>query len=133
MKSQVLKRFSQKLREKFTFVRRYFIFFVIFLLTLSLIRNISDIKRGQGEIEEGKAKVKELEKKREELKKKLEFVKSEEFVESQLRDKLGLSKEGEIVIVLPDDEILRKLAPKEEEEEEVLPDPNWKKWVKLFF
>ncbi len=43
-----------------------------------------------------------------------------------------MAKEGEIIIVLPDEEILGTLAPNLEEEEEALPDPNWKKWLKLF-
>ena len=43
-----------------------------------------------------------------------------------------MAKEGEIVVILPDEHILRKLAPDREIEEEVLPDPNWKKWMKLF-
>ena len=41
-------------------------------------------------------------------------------------------KDGETIVVLPEEETLRKMAPRFEREEEVLPDPTWKKWVKLF-
>lgn len=106
---------------------------VLFLaLTLSLYRSISRIGRANLGIEEAQERVDKLEKGNQELEEKIREVRNVEFVEKQLRDKLGLAKEGEIVIVLPEDEVLRKLAPKIEEEEEVLPDPNWKRWVKLF-
>jgi hypothetical protein len=42
-------------------------------------------------------------------------------------------KEGEVIVVLPDEDILRKLAPLLPTEENTLPEPNWKKWEKLFF
>lgn len=66
------------------------------------------------------------------LETKLKEVKDDVYIEKQLRDKLGYAKEGEIVVVLPDEAILRKLAPPERREEETLPDPNWKKWMKVF-
>ncbi|MDP3994252.1 MAG: hypothetical protein Q8P91_00270, partial [bacterium] len=59
-------------------------------------------------------------------------AKKQEYIEKQLRDKLGLSKEGETIVVLPDADTLRKLVPPIPGEEEILPDPNWKKWLKLF-
>ena len=43
-----------------------------------------------------------------------------------------MAKEGEIVVILPDPETVRKFAPSIYTEEEPLPDPNWKKWLKLF-
>ena len=67
------------------------------------------------------------------MEQRLAEVKGEEYIEKQLRDNLGLAKEGEIVVVLPDEEILRKIAPSVPEEEDILPDPTWKKWLKLFF
>jgi 2-phospho-L-lactate guanylyltransferase (CobY/MobA/RfbA family) len=76
--------------------------------------------------------VKELQRENRKLKRDLQEKESEEFIEKELRNKLNLAKKGEIVVVLPDEEILRKLAPERVEEEEALPDPNWKKWLKLF-
>ncbi len=83
-------------------------------------------------IEKEKEKIEKLKQENEELQKNLEIVKSEEFIEKQLRDKLGMAKEGEIVVILPDAEEVKKFAPRIDEEEEVLPDPNWKKWIHLF-
>jgi len=74
--------------------------------------------------------------KAEDEKKKLEdqyvLVQSEKYIEEQLRNKLGLVKDGEVVLVLPDEEILKKLAPNIPKEEETKPLPNWRKWMNLF-
>ncbi len=109
----------------------FIIFFV--LLTLSLARNVVRILKAGQKVEEAEGRVEKLKGENEELKKRLETVGSEEYIEKQLRDNLGLAKEGEEVIVLPDEETLRALAPRSQDEKEVLPDANWKKWMKLFF
>lgn len=111
----------------------YLAIFVGILFLLSLIRNISKISEARKRIEKVAERVEKLREENEEIKKKLAEVKGEEYIEKQLRDKLGLAKEGEIVVVLPDEETLRKIAPSIPEEEDVLPDPTWKKWLKLFF
>ncbi len=101
-------------------------------LLLSLFGNILSIRRAQNKITDAKERVQELQKEHEDLEKQLSLVESEEYVESQLRDKLGMAKEGEIILVLPSDDVLRKLVPIEKEEPPQLPDPNWKKWMDLF-
>jgi cell division protein FtsB len=117
-------------------VARFGLFLAIFLIiifSVSLIRNISKIFDAKRRIKEEGEKVKALEVENEEIRRKIENVKSQEYLEKQMRDKLGLAKEGEIVVVLPDEETLRKLVPKETEERQTLPNPTWKKWLKLFF
>lgn len=106
--------------------------FFIGILLLSLGRNVLKILGVDKTIEEERNRVDKLKQENVELKRKVEEVQSQDYIEQQLRDELGLVKEGEIVLVLPDDETLRSFAPKLEEEEEKLPDPNWKKWLKLF-
>jgi cell division protein FtsB len=60
------------------------------------------------------------------LKEKLLYVKSEDFVETEAREKLGLVKEGEyIVVASPPAEMKPPQAPIEEA-------PNWKKWWEVF-
>jgi len=76
--------------------------------------------------------VEKLKVKNSELQKKIEELGSEVYIESQIRNNLGLVKEGEIVVVLPDPELLRKLAPVYEKEEKESPVVNWKKWLNLF-
>ncbi len=122
----------EKLRALFVRFTSIILVFLVLILSLSLTRNISRVKQTALLVAKEEEKVRALEKEKEELEKKLQEAQSEEFVEKQLRDKLGLAKEGEIIVVLPEDDVVRKFAPKYEEEEETLPDPNWKKWLKLF-
>lgn len=102
-------------------------------LSSSLFRSYQRAAKTKAVIDREKTKVEELKKENTKLGEDLARVKSEEFIERQLRDKLGLAKPGEIVLVLPDAETLKKLAPPLEREEDVLPDPPWKKWQRLFF
>jgi len=110
------------------------VFVVISLLMLvSLTRNIIKVREAKERLKEREEHIEKIRKENEELSQRVETFKSDEFVEKQLRDKLGLAKEGETIIVLPDEETIKKFAPNDEKEEEILPDPNWKKWFKLFF
>jgi cell division protein FtsB len=102
-------------------------------LVLSVLRNLAHIRKARMLLIDEEKKVEALRKEQKDLQKRLDKVQSEEFIEKQLRDNLGLSREGEIVIILPEEDIVRSFAPKIEREEISLPDPNWKKWAKLFF
>lgn len=102
-------------------------------MLVSLTRNIVKVREAKERLKEKEEYIEKTRKENEELGQRVDIFKSEEFIEKQLRDKLGLAKEGEIIIVLPDEETISKFAPSDEKEEEILPDPNWKKWLKLFF
>lgn len=128
MKINPIKVLSDKLKK----LSSIFLVVLFIALALSLYRSISRTSTVNIGIEEAQERVDKLKEENQELEEKIKEVRDIDFVEKQLRDKLGLAKEGEIVIVLPEDEVLRKLAPEIQEEEEVLPDPNWKKWAKLF-
>ena len=120
--------FKNKLKDYLN----YIIVFVCLLLLVSLIRNAFKIKKANEKILEAEQSVEKLKAESGELEEKVKKFKSDYFVEQQLRDKLGFAKEGETIVVLPEDGVLKKLAPSREVEEEVLPDPNWKKWIRLF-
>ena len=118
--------------DKLKNYQKYLLLFLCIVFALSLARNIARIKNAQVRMERIKGRVEKLQKENEELQLKIEEAKKQEYIEKQLRDKLGLSKEGETIVVLPDADTLRKLVPPIPEEEETLPDPNWKKWLKAF-
>jgi len=118
--------------DKLKNYQKYLLFFLCIVFALSLARNIARIKNAQVRVEGIKERVEKLQKEKEELRVKVEEAKKQEYIEKQLRDKLGLSKEGETIVVLPDADTLRKLVPPIPEEEETLPDPNWKKWLQVF-
>src|SRR3989344_1832407 len=105
---------------------------LVILMLASIARNIGKVSVIREEVAKERERLERFEKENERLQKKITETQSDEFIEKQIRDKLGLVKEGEIVVVLPDEEILRSLAPKIEVEQDSLPDPNWKRWLKLF-
>jgi cell division protein FtsB len=127
------KGFLSKIKTKIPRYRRIAFLLLVILFSLSLIRNVVRVFQARGKIGQAQERVEKLEEDNKRLQEQLEIAQSQGYIEQQLRDKLGLAKEGEIVIVLPDEEFLRKIAPSSIEEEETLPDPIWKSWLKLFF
>ncbi len=110
----------------------YIIWFFIIVLSVSLVRNVSRMIKVKAEIKAEKEKISKIQKENDNLQAELLESQTPEFVEREIRNKLGLVKTGETVVVLPDEETLRKLAPQAQNDEESLPDPNWKRWLNLF-
>ncbi|MBI2007373.1 MAG: septum formation initiator family protein [Candidatus Blackburnbacteria bacterium] len=112
---------------------RYILFAGVLFVIFSMGRaTLSFLERGKA-IDRAKERVEELKKEQEELLKTKEKVESDEFIEKEAREKLGLAKPGETVVVLPDEDILRRLAPKLESESFPEELPIWKRWVEMFF
>lgn len=131
-RKSVFSNFSLRLRNLFARIVDYLLLILIAVLAVSLVRNIIETHSTDQEIKREEGKVKELQEKQKELEEKLAMTKSQEYIEKQLRDKLGLVRDKEIVVILPDTEVVKRFAPKTKEEEKILPDPIWKKWAKLF-
>ncbi|HTK03673.1 MAG TPA: septum formation initiator family protein [Alphaproteobacteria bacterium] len=111
-----------------------FVLWIAFgILCLSTIRNLTKVFQTRSDIQKEKNTVLKMKSQNEELESQLVQAQSLSFIEKQVRDKLGLAKAGESIVILPDEDTLRKLAPQLSVEENTLPDPNWKKWEKLFF
>lgn len=124
--------FKESILNRLKGISNLFLIILTLILIVGLAQNVVRMKKASQRVLEAEMRVEKVRRENEELRAKLNEVQGEEYIEKQLRDKLGLAKEGEIVIVLPDEETLRKFAPREVEEEETLPDPNWKRWLKLF-
>lgn len=71
-----------------------------------------------------------LEIKNKELKKRLAEVQSPDFIEKEVRNKLGLSKKGETVVVIPEDKLKLILGASTSAQIRL---PNWLGWLKVFF
>ncbi len=110
----------------------YLIWGLILLLTLNLLKDINRARQIKEQIASERAKLAKIEADNKKLEEELLHTQSPDFIEKQVRDKLGLAKEGEAIVVLPDEETLKKLAPQAPTEADSLPDPNWRKWLKLF-
>lgn len=63
----------------------------------------------------------------EELKRRLAEVKSPEFVEREAREKLGYGKEGEVIVILPEQTKSESSFAKATADK-----PNWQKWWDLY-
>ena len=123
---------TDRIKDKLDKFIVYLLLIIFALLSLSLYRNMARITKSKSTVDEAGERVNKLENEKKELEARLSEVSSEYYIEKQIRDKLNLTKEGEIMVILPPEDVLRKLAPKEEEKEAVLPDPNWRKWIILF-
>ena len=123
---------GEKLKQKLIKVRIYILIIFVFLFALSLFRNILKVNEVKNRIQREREKVQKLEEEGKILEEELKKMQGNEFLETQLRDKLGLAKKGESVVILPDPETLKSLVPKIPDEKDYLPDPPYIKWLKLF-
>ena len=80
-------------------------------------------------VAERQAVLAQLEAANRQLQKALQDAQSEGFVERMAREKLGLVKEGETIVIMKNEKL--KMTNEEQEVEEN--SPNWKKWWGLFF
>jgi cell division protein FtsB len=120
----------EKLKNVFSWVLPVFLLIV---LIFSFFNSLSKTLNGNKLIEKTEKKLEKAKIEEEELEKKLEITQSVEFIEGQIRNKLGLVKEGETILVLPDNETLKKISPQIPKNEEEKPLSNIQKWLKLFF
>jgi cell division protein FtsB len=111
----------------------YAIWGLILILALSVFKSIGRTTQINAQIQAEKAKLDKIQSDNNKLQGELAQAQSPNFIEKEVRDKLGLGKAGEAIVVLPDADTLRKLAPQMPAEVATLPDPNWVKWKKLFF
>ena len=84
-----------------------------------LIRAGERGKRAQSEVAAAEVENKQLQQ-------KLEEVKSDDFVEREAREKLGLGKLGEVVVIVPSPPNLKSQATNSNTE------ANWRKWWELY-
>ena len=128
---------NTKLSEKFKLGTQkllgYGLWLMVLVLAFSVVQNARKVIETRAEIQKERDKVAKIKAQNIELERQVQEAQSSAFIEKQVRNKLGLAKAGESIVILPDEETLRKLAPQIDHEVNTLPDPNWKKWEKLFF
>jgi len=98
---------------------------VIWWLGKDLVELIDQNQR----LEDLDERYEEAKKENEYLLAELNWVGSDEFIEEEARNKLGLGKEGEVFLVLPDGVGNRQQATGDNSEEG---ESNWRAWFKLF-
>jgi cell division protein FtsB len=120
---------ENKVRDK---IINLFLVIVVFLFTVSLFQTSVKIRRMNDEVKSRENQLARLKNEEEELKEKYKEITSSEYMEKQLRNNLNLAKDNEIILVLPEDEILKKLVPPDTQETSYDMRPNWKKWLDVF-
>lgn len=123
----------QDMRKIIEKIAIYAILGLIVILALSVVGSFQRATQISSQIQAEKAKLAKIQEDNNKLRQQLVQTQKPDFIEKEVRDKLGLGKEGEAIVVLPDADTLRKLAPEAQVEADTLPDPNWKKWERLFF
>ena len=102
------------------------VLFAVFLVVNST-RRIVTFKGTSEKVSEAGEKLESLRSENEQLKQELTYKKSEEFKEAEIRNKLGLVREGEALVIIPKEE---NQQPATRNQQLV---PNWQKWRELFF
>jgi len=88
--------------------------------------NVWKLYKAGDKVEVARKELAEVQAEQEKLKAQLEYVQSDEFVEREAREKLGLGKPGEEVVIVPSPPNPKSQAPNSKTE------ANWHKWWKLY-
>lgn len=106
---------------------------IIFQIALifSLVRGIQLSRRSEVRIASMQETKSKLEEERNKLLEESENVQSPFYLEKVAREELHLSKPGETVVIVPDNQKIGDIAPQKVD----LPQekPNWKKWMSVLF
>jgi cell division protein FtsB len=105
------------------------VFLVSIILAVNSTKRILVFRTNAQKVDEAQRRLEALRAENEALKRDLEHKQSEQFAEGEIRNKLGLVREGEAMVIVP----------KEEDKQEPLAKGqsssgrNLQKWWKLFF
>ncbi|MBU2592475.1 MAG: septum formation initiator family protein [Patescibacteria group bacterium] len=108
---------------------------VLFFIPLALMASQIAQKlnlwlRTKNEIKQMESALGMLEEEERDLSKKKEYYQTDEFIQREAREKLGMFKEKDLVFLIPTIPDLSALEPKGEKYDQV---PVWKEWQNLFF
>ncbi len=109
-------------------MRKIFFFATIIVSLIiinSLVKSIYDLLRKEDLVTEATKELEDQKKENKRLKEQLSYVRTDEFIEEEARNKLFMVKEGESEVIIPKDFSLSKA-------QKPIPElPNWKKWIDL--
>ncbi len=104
---------------------------IVLIIAYNLLVQINDALKSGERLSNSADVVYKLEAQNRELKKKLTQTESQEFIEQQARNKLGLGKSGETLVIIPEDKLKSVLGASQAAQIARL--PNWLGWWKVFF
>lgn len=100
------------------------------LIAYNLLSQITNAVKSSDRLSEAVERVYRLEVENRQLKTKLAQIQSAQFIEEQARNKLGLSKVGETIVIIPDEKLRQVLGATQSTQPRL---PNWLGWWKMFF
>lgn len=95
-----------------------------------MVTQILEATKSGERLSQAADEVYKLEAKNRQLKKQLSDIQTLEFIEEEVRNKLGLAKAGETVVVIPDEKLKSVLGASSSAQ---IRFPNWLGWLKVFF
>jgi len=110
---------------------RFIVIVVSIVMVINLSRSIWDLWRRRDVLGERQEVLRRAEEENKRLQSELEYAQSPEFIEQEARNRLGLGREGETIVLMPKFQISSTKSQTNEEKEENA--PNWKRWWRLFF
>ena len=112
---------------------RWIIILVSLFMIISLSRSVVDLWERRKIVKEEQDRLSQVEKKHKELTEKLNMVQTPAFVEKEARERLGMAKAGDTVIIMD----TGTTSPKEREGIPATDSsgqlPYWKQWWQMFF
>ena len=95
-------------------------------MAVRLAGNVWSLYKSGEMVKQAERELAEAKKQNEKLGNRWEEVQSEGFIEKEAREKLGLGKPGEVVVILPTPEKVQGSMFNVQEES------NWRKWWELY-
>jgi len=105
-------------------------FILCVAIGIGVVRSVYTLSKKKGIVAERQRVLRELTAKNEELHQQLEEATSPAFIEQAARDKLGLVREGETVVIMDKSNPPAGGLNDQERSQEL---PSWKQWWSLFF
>ncbi len=100
---------------------------IIVPVILNGVRRISSFRGTSQKVDEAQVELDQLKKENEDLKRELQYKSSDSFAEEEIRNKLGMVKQGETEVIIPKQE--EKVNSGQVQQNQA---PNWRKWRDLF-
>ena len=101
------------------------------VIVYNLISQINSSLKAGDRLTETTEVLHSLQVQNEKLKQQLQEVKTPQFIEQQARDKLGLARPGETVVIIPIDKLNQVLGASQSAT--IVRLPNWMGWLRLFW
>jgi cell division protein DivIC len=106
---------------------RIAVLIISFGLSVSSARTIYDLWKRQDVVSVREAELRLVKERNDALTKQLADTKNDAYVEREARNKLGMVRNGETIVILPN------TAAKQIDSAYITKLPNWKRWLGLFF